>query len=329
MSVNIPRALGGLTMIVAGVAGLATAYKNYLNSGVVDVVEVVEKPVEVVKKYDHTEELPVVPPEAPVESDPMVDTIKEPDPIVEALVEKTEVRPGYMDASLVDALLDIKPQPKPSTPAKPVAPKEEEQPKETPCVGKLMSPADIAEHQRIADLMYARAKTNNWDMLFPTVTKQGITWRASEVEIPSGITLSMVLFTKEKRPILFCRGNLILDTLSHQSPTMDRRKESILKSVTLPGNFPEYSTPIGLGTTVKMHSYIKKNRAYFGIPLKLVLTDGDPRMDASLMITTTNGQTIPSIERIIPLAQRATHGLCIAARASGLLGMHNITLDGA
>lgn len=312
-SINIPRAFGGIALMVAGMMGFATVYKDIRSTNAGDPV-----PEHPTQDYDHGSELPTVSEEPPVESDPMIDV-----PMKKEEPHPPQKQPDtrHMDQGLADALF----MPKIIAPKKPVPIIDIVQ-KDAPTVGKLMSPQDMAQYQRIQDILYARAKTNNWDMKFPVVERNGVMWRQSEVALPAGLTLSMVVFTKTGKQVLFARGNLILDTLSRADQTVERRKENILKSVTLPNQFPDNATPIGVGTKVTMKSYIRKNRAYFGIPLRLVLTDGDPRLDASLMITTTSGQPLPSIERLIPLAMDATMGLFIAARASKLLGTHNLTL---
>lgn len=325
MNINVPRALCGISLITAGIMGLISVYNDCRKS---NAPEVNPASAEVtVDEYDHSVELPPVSEDDSVGSDPLVDAqedgfdedgeVLNPDPNPTPLVDAYHMDPAIAAAVFI-------------TPVKPAFyPKEQAAAKveEVPSVGKLMSPKDISHLQRISDLLYARAVTNNWDLRFPVVEQNGVLWRKSEYKVPAGLTLSMVVFTKGETPILYARGNLILDTLSREDQIVLRRKDSIIKSITAPTAFPPNATPIGVGTTVTMKSYVRKNRAYFGIPLKLVLSDGDPRLDACLMITTTSGQTLPSIERLIPVAMEATMGLFIAARASRLIDTKNIILS--
>ena len=330
MNIHIPRALGGISLITAGVMGLVAIYND---CRAIDAVSSADRPVaDVAEEHDHSVELDTLVDDDSVEIDPIIDagqidtTISDdPDEPQEVInpepIPMPQAQSPYMDPAIVDALFMTAVKPV-MTPVVQAAVKNAE----VPSVGKLLSPKDVQRLREINDLLQARARTNNWDMRFPIVERSNVLWRKSEYKVPAGLTLSMVVFTKEETPILYARGDLILDTLSREDQTVLRRKDSIIKSITAPTAFPPNATPIGVGTTVTMKSYVRKNRAYFGIPLRLVLSDGDPRLDACLMITTTSGQTLPSIERLIPVAMEATMGLFIAARASKLIDTKNITL---
>lgn len=314
MLIDIKRAFGGIALITTGVAGLVAAYHDYRHPKVVDVTEITEE-------YDHSADLPIQ------EEEALDEPHFVPEPVVEVAVPKPQPKPEepgmYIDPAVVDAMFGSVVAPKPVF----REPAPDFIPQEPPVAGQLLSPTDMKVIQTTNDLLYGRAKTKNWDMLFPTVIRQNVTWRKAAFEVPNGLTISMVLFSKTGTPLVCGRGNLILDTRSQMDETVTRRQQSIISSVATSEMFPANATPIGVGTTTTLKTYIRKNRAYFGIPVRLVLTDGNLKLDASLMITTTTGRPIPSIERLIPVAMDATAALFTTARASGLLTMPGAIID--
>lgn len=183
---------------------------------------------------------------------------------------------------------------------------------------KMMSPRDIAYFAKIQALFQAITATRNWEMPVTTVTRSGVLWKKTQAHILPNLTTAFVLFNKAEVPLLWARGNLVLDSTS-QTSRYQKQKDKILGSILLPSRFPKTAETLGIGTSISATLHRKANRLFIKIPMKLVMVDGSPRADAVLMVTTTNGRDLPSLDLIIPMVMDSIQHTLITARVSRLL----------
>lgn len=234
---------------------------------------------------------------------PIVETVEEEEPQAPVLSE-----PLPLDDSFYQVIIN---------PQGPVSPFEAARAKDQSLPGKLMAPRDLEYLNQIQSLFLAKQATRTWGLTSSSFQRGGVMWTKTDFTLPTGMTSAFILFTKTGRPVVWARGSLVLDVTS--SGPVQRQKDLISKAVLSPSQFPKSATRFQVPGSMSLTLHRKKNRLYMTIPTRLVMVEGAPRADISIMLATTDGSAMSSQERAIPMALDLIQHTLIAARTSMLL----------
>lgn len=284
------------TIARAQARSIETADTNSVNSDQLDLPEVddIELPEADVPEDTLTETPDVR---------PIVETVEEEEPQALVLSE-----PLPLDDSFYQVIIN---------PQGPVSPFEAARAKDQSLPGKLMAPRDLEYLNQIQSLFLAKQATRTWGSTSSSFQRGGVMWTKTDFTLPPGMTSAFILFTKTGRPVVWARGNLVLDVTS--SGPVQRQKDLISKAVLSPSQFPKSATRFQVPGSMSLTLHRKKNRLYMTIPTRLVMVEGAPRADISIMLATTDGSAMSSQERAIPMALDLIQHTLIAARTSMLL----------